>query len=146
MRYDAEKSRRLIAETDRMGPRATLAELERSNQLSAADDCITLLLREGIRWQPFTTVDAHKLTPADMCLWWVPVRGEIQVFVGRVNNWPAANRAVVGRRNGSMICVGSECFFARINPPTVDVATQGALPEPHLSTIEIEPAKPQLPP
>ncbi len=142
MRYDAEKSRLLIRQTDNAAHHATLAEFERANQLSAADDCISILLREGIRWQPFTTVEAHRLTPADMCLWWVPIRGEIEVFVGRVNNWPAANRAVVGRRNGSMVCVGSDCFFARINPP----ATEPAPMHPLVSTIELEPAKPQLPP
>ncbi len=46
MSYDAEKSRLLIRQTDSAGPHATLAEIERANQLQAADDRITILERE----------------------------------------------------------------------------------------------------
>ncbi len=45
MSYDPEKTTRLIRETDNAGPRATFAELERSNQLQAAHDEIERLKR-----------------------------------------------------------------------------------------------------
>ena len=70
-----------------------------------------------IPWQPFVSVEHHRLTPADVCLWWMEIRGEIQVFVGRVAYWPATDSAAVRRQSGSIVLAGPGSFFAVITPP-----------------------------
>lgn len=71
----------------------------------------------AIPWIKFTSVKNHRLTPEVMCLWWLPVGGQIEVFTGRVAHWPAADAAMVARKGGSMVRVAPGAFFAVITPP-----------------------------
>lgn len=69
-----------------------------------------------IPWVRFTSVENHRLTPDVMCLWWIPCP-DVQVFVGRVAHWAAADAAMVRRQTGSMVRAGPGAYFAIITEP-----------------------------
>lgn len=70
-----------------------------------------------IPWQPFRESMRQHVTPTVLCLWWVPIRGAVEVFTGRVAYWPAADSAMVSRRNGGMVRVTDGAFYAIVTEP-----------------------------
>jgi hypothetical protein len=87
-----------------------------------------------IPWQPFRESMRQHVTPTVLCLWWVPIRGDVEVFTGRVAYWPAADSAMVSRRNGGMVRVTDGAFYAIVTEPpkprqlddAIDVAVSGS--------------------
>lgn len=70
-----------------------------------------------IPWQPFRESMRVPVTPSVLCLWWVPIRGSIEIFTGRVVYWPAADCAMVARKSGSMVRVSNGAFYAIVTDP-----------------------------
>lgn len=80
-----------------------------------------------IPWQPFRESMREPVTPSLLCLWWVPIRGSIEIFTGRVVYWPAADCAMVARKSGSMVRVTDGAFYAIITEPQQPPALDDAI-------------------
>lgn len=80
-----------------------------------------------IPWQPFRESMREPVTPSLLCLWWVPIRGSIEIFTGRVVYWPAADCAMVARKSGSMVRVTDGAFYAIITEPAKPLALDDAI-------------------
>lgn len=94
----------------------------------------------AIPWQPFREGFKRQLNPTVLCLWWVDVRGTIEVFTGRVAYWAAADCAMVARKSGSMLRVTDGAFFAVITPPVKPPVLDDAV-----NVDSTESAPPRLP-
>ena len=80
-----------------------------------------------IPWQPFRESMREFVDSYALCLWWVPIRGEIQVFTGRVAYWGAANSAMIRCKSGSMVRVTDGAFYAIITPPAAPPVLDDAI-------------------
>lgn len=97
-----------------------------------------------IPWQPFRESMREHVTPSVLCLWWIPIRGEIQVFTGRVAYWGAADSAMIRCKSGSMVRVTDGAFYAIVTPPATPPALDDAI-ELTGSTATAAPQAPALP-
>lgn len=70
-----------------------------------------------IPWQPFDLRFRQLVDPTIMCLWWIPLNGGHEVFVGRAAYWADADLLMVQRRNGSAVCVRPGAHYAIITAP-----------------------------
>ncbi len=80
-----------------------------------------------IPWQPFRESMREPVKPSELCLWWVPIRGKVEVFTGRVVYWPAADCAMVARKSGSMVRVTDGAFYAIVTPPAAPPVLDDAI-------------------
>lgn len=72
-----------------------------------------------IPWQPFEESMRRHVNHGILLLWWVPLRGGVDVFTGRVAYWQAQDCAMVRRGNGSAVAVRAGCYFAVVTAPVI---------------------------
>lgn len=80
-----------------------------------------------IPWQPFRESMREHVTPSVLCLWWVPIRGKVEVFTGRVAYWGAVDSAMIRCKSGSMVRVTDGAFYAIVTPPAAPPVLDDAI-------------------